>query len=68
LAFGQRYYGLMWWRLGEDERADFFAVGDHGQYVYVSPSNDIVIVRMGVEYGVSSSTWVGAFSAAADGL
>jgi CubicO group peptidase (beta-lactamase class C family) len=68
VAFGERYYALMWWRLGEDEDADFFAVGDHGQYIYVSPSNDIVIVRTGVEYGVSSSTWVGAFSAAADGL
>jgi CubicO group peptidase (beta-lactamase class C family) len=68
LALGDRYYALMWWRLGEDENADFFAVGDHGQYIYVSPSNDIVIVRTGVEYGVASSTWVGAFSAAADGL
>jgi CubicO group peptidase (beta-lactamase class C family) len=67
-AFGDRYYALMWWRLGEDENADFFAVGDHGQYIYVSPSNDIVIVRTGVEYGVSSSTWVGAFSTGADGL
>ncbi len=63
-----RTYGLMWWGV---ERAsgppDFYAAGDHGQYIYVSPQNCVVIVRTGVEYGTSSSHWVGAFTRAADG-
>jgi CubicO group peptidase (beta-lactamase class C family) len=64
-----RSYGLMWWGV---ERAsgppDFYAAGDHGQYIYVSPQNRAVIVRTGVEFGASWSHWVGAFTRAADGL
>ena len=64
-----RFYGLMWWGV---ERAsgppDFYAAGDHGQYVYVSPSAGVVIVRNGVEYGASSYRWVDAFMRTADQL
>jgi CubicO group peptidase (beta-lactamase class C family) len=67
-AFGDRYYALMWWGLVGSETPDFFALGDHGQYVFVSPSNAVVIVRTGVEYGVASSAWIDAFAAAADDL
>jgi CubicO group peptidase (beta-lactamase class C family) len=64
-----RYYGLMWWGVNQQRaRPDFYAAGDHGQYVYVSPANDTVIVRTGVEYGVPSSRWIEAFGRAADGL
>jgi CubicO group peptidase (beta-lactamase class C family) len=31
--------------------ADFFAVGLHGQYIYVAPEQDTVIVRLGKDYG-----------------
>jgi CubicO group peptidase (beta-lactamase class C family) len=61
-AFGDRYYALMWWGLQGGEPPDFFAVGDHGEYIYVSPSNDVLIVRTGVEYGVPSSTWIRALA------
>jgi CubicO group peptidase (beta-lactamase class C family) len=58
-----RFYALMWWGV---QRAsgppDFYAAGDHGQYIYVSPQDQVVIVRTGVEYGVSSSRWVDAFT------
>jgi CubicO group peptidase (beta-lactamase class C family) len=64
-AFGPRYYALMWWGLEGEDPADFFALGDHGQFVHVSPSNDVVIVRTGEQFGVSSSRWINAFTEAA---
>jgi CubicO group peptidase (beta-lactamase class C family) len=68
-AYPGRYYALMWWGV---ERAggppDFYAAGDHGQYVYVSPANGVIIVRTGVEYGVSPSKWIDAFATIADRL
>lgn len=64
-----RYYGLMWWGVNQDRpRPDFFALGDHGQFIYVSPANNVVIVRTGVESGIASSRWIEAFASAADGL
>ena len=64
-----RYYALMWW--GNDNASgppDFYAAGDHGQYIYVSPQHDVIVVRTGVEYGVSSSRWVDAFGRIAASL
>jgi CubicO group peptidase (beta-lactamase class C family) len=64
-----RVYGLMWWGVERPSGPpDFYAAGDHGQYVYVSPQAGVVIARNGVEYGVPSSRWVDAFTRAADGL
>jgi CubicO group peptidase (beta-lactamase class C family) len=64
-----RYYGFMWWGVDQERlRPDFFAAGDHGQYIYVSPANDVVIVRTGVEYGAPSARWIDAFGRAADEL
>jgi CubicO group peptidase (beta-lactamase class C family) len=64
-----RFYALMWWGI---QRAsgppDFYAAGDHGQYIYVSPQERVVIVRTGVEYGASSFRWVDAFTRTAAGL
>lgn len=55
------YYGYMWW--GEKcnpESQDFLATGDLGQFVYVSPARDLIIVRNGEKFGVESSgeEWV----------
>ena len=30
---------------------DFFAYGKYGQFLYISPENDIIIVRNGIESG-----------------
>jgi CubicO group peptidase (beta-lactamase class C family) len=66
---GGRYYALMWWGVEREAGPpDFYAAGDHGQYMYVSPRNRVVIVRTGVEYGVPSSSWIGAFTKVASGL
>jgi CubicO group peptidase (beta-lactamase class C family) len=68
-VYGGRTYGLMWWGVARPSGPpDFYAAGDHGQYIYVSPQHRVVIVRTGVEYGVSSSRWVGAFTRIAEGL
>jgi CubicO group peptidase (beta-lactamase class C family) len=61
------YYGYLWW--GENcnpNGQDFLAVGNHGQFIYVSPAKDLIIVRNGAEYGVESSgeewvVWAEAF-------
>ncbi|HVZ46799.1 MAG TPA: serine hydrolase [Ramlibacter sp.] len=42
------YYSRMWWgyrRPGAE--ADYFALGKHGQVIYVSPSKHLVLVRHG---------------------
>ena len=68
-GYAGRTYGLMWWGVERPSGPpDFYAAGDHGQYVYVSPRDRVVIVRTGVEYGVSSSRWVDGFTRASDGL
>jgi CubicO group peptidase (beta-lactamase class C family) len=64
-----RFYALMWWGVErEGGPPDFYAAGDHGQYVFVSPQNRVVIVRTGVEYGVPSASWIGGFTKAASRL
>jgi CubicO group peptidase (beta-lactamase class C family) len=43
-------YGYMWWI---DTRAPgrFFAMGNLGQYIYVAPDREAVLVRFGTRYG-----------------
>ncbi len=55
------YYGYMWW--GEKcnpDRQDFLAIGNFGQFIYVAPAKNLIIVRNGEEYGVKSKgeEWV----------
>lgn len=64
-----RFYGLMWWGWERDDGSiDYSAIGDHGQFVFVSPTNDIVIVRNGTDAGLSYERWGEAFIAVADQL
>jgi CubicO group peptidase (beta-lactamase class C family) len=64
-----RYYALMWWGVPRDGAPpDYYAAGDHGQYIYVSPANDLIIVRTGNAYGITSREWVNGFARAADDL
>jgi CubicO group peptidase (beta-lactamase class C family) len=61
------YYGHMWW--GENcnpDSQDFLAMGNLGQFVYVSPAKNLIIVRNGERYGVESKgeewmVWVDIF-------
>src|SRR5690606_33691641 len=40
-------YGLHWW-LGDGDAGDFMAAGMGGQYIYVSPEHQVVIVKSSV--------------------
>lgn len=45
-------YKYMWYSM-ENEKGgyDYFAAGKYGQFLYISPKNNIVIVRNGIEAG-----------------
>jgi CubicO group peptidase (beta-lactamase class C family) len=66
---GSGYYYFMWYgRLRDGQPSDFAAEGDHGQFIYISPANNVIIVRNGTSYGQSSKQWIDAFYAVAEGL
>ena len=41
----------------------YIALGDHGQYIYISPEKDLIIVRFGDHYGSQdkSNLWIRIF-------
>lgn len=64
-AAGWRNYGYHWW-LASEEAGDYFALGKDGQFLYVNPSSDTIIVRLGWSLGtVPPNRWVGLFQAIA---
>jgi len=59
---GQAYYKYMWWGMTRAEDAyDFTAYGNKGQFIYVSPQKNLVIVRNGTEYGIPTEEWLTLF-------
>ena len=65
-ADGQGYYKYLWWGIQRDaENYDFMALGNHGQFIYVSPQSELVIVRFGESYGEfgGADGWVKMFYA-----
>lgn len=59
---GQGYYKYMWWGMvHEDGSYDFTAEGDKGQFIYVSPQKNMVIIRNGTDYGIPSEEWLELF-------
>jgi CubicO group peptidase (beta-lactamase class C family) len=61
---GYRYF---WW-LDMDHPGRFYAMGKYGQYIYVAPDADTVVVRFGRDSGVDNVTWLAAFRDIADQL
>ena len=61
-ALPDQYYKYFWWGMrrggGKD---DFFARGNHGQFIYAAPSKNLLIVRNGERYGVPVENWIGMF-------
>lgn len=51
------HYGYFWWayQCTPDTR-DFSAIGDHGQYIYLSPEKKLIVIRNGEEYGIEGDT------------
>lgn len=42
------YYKYMWWGIGrENGSSDYYAMGNYGQMIYISPSKNLIIVRFG---------------------
>lgn len=63
------YYKHFWWGLQRDDGGyDFSARGNHGQFVFVSPKNGVVIARNGRDYGVPPPVWIRLFAGLADRL
>ncbi|MBI5934837.1 MAG: serine hydrolase [Chloroflexi bacterium] len=63
-ANGQGYYKYMWWGIQRDEQNhDFMALGNHGQFIYISPQKNLIILRFGESYGeiTGADGWVDAF-------
>jgi CubicO group peptidase (beta-lactamase class C family) len=64
---GGHYFGYFLWGDRRDGgESDFHTVGNKGQYVYVSPQKHVIIVRTGIQYGLSSGSWVRLFRQFAD--
>jgi hypothetical protein len=52
----------MWYSLvREGDSYDFAAEGNKGQFVYVSPHKNLVMIRNGIEYGIPSEEWFRLF-------
>lgn len=66
---GRGYYAYMWYgKLRDDQPADIAAEGDRGQIIYVSPANNVVIVRNGYDFGIPLHEWTDAFYRVAEEL
>jgi CubicO group peptidase (beta-lactamase class C family) len=61
---GYRYF---WW-IDADSPGRFYALGKYGQYIYVAPDADVVLVRFGRDWGVGNLTWLATFRDVADQL
>jgi CubicO group peptidase (beta-lactamase class C family) len=61
---GYRYF---WW-MDVQRPGRFYAMGKYGQYIYVAPDADAVIVRLGSSWGVENPTWLATFRDITDQL
>jgi CubicO group peptidase (beta-lactamase class C family) len=60
-------YGYFWW-IDVERPGRFYAMGKYGQYIYVAPDVETVVVRFGRDWGVGTSTWLATFRDIADQL
>ena len=61
---GYRYF---WW-LDVERPGRFYALGKYGQYIYVAPDADAVVVRFGRDWGVDNVAWLAILRDVADQL
>jgi CubicO group peptidase (beta-lactamase class C family) len=48
----KEYYKYFWWGYSSsDKDYDFFAMGNLGQFIYISPHKDLIIIRFGKKWG-----------------
>jgi CubicO group peptidase (beta-lactamase class C family) len=60
-------YGYFWW-IDMERPGRFYAMGKYGQYIYVAPDADAVVVRLGRDWGVDNTTWLATFRDITDQL
>jgi CubicO group peptidase (beta-lactamase class C family) len=53
-------YGYFWW-IDVEHPGRFYAMGKYGQYIYVAPDADAVVVRLGSSSGVDNAAWLATF-------
>jgi CubicO group peptidase (beta-lactamase class C family) len=61
------FYQYLWW-VDVKRPGRFYALGNLGQYVYVAPDADAVIVRFGRDWGVDNQAWLATFRDVTDRL
>jgi CubicO group peptidase (beta-lactamase class C family) len=61
------FYQYFWW-VDTERPGRYYALGDYGQYIYVAPDVDAVVVRLGRDWGVDNRTWVATLRDIADRL
>lgn len=60
-SIGWWNYGYQWW-LASQEAGDYFALGKDGQFLYINPGKDLIILRLGWSNGdLPSSEWISLF-------
>jgi CubicO group peptidase (beta-lactamase class C family) len=65
--YGTISHERYWWRIARpDGGSAFSALGNHGQFVFVAPAEQLVIVRTGERYGVTAFEWFEVFTRVAD--
>jgi CubicO group peptidase (beta-lactamase class C family) len=60
-----RGYRYFWW-MDVERPGRFYAFGKYGQYIYVAPDADAVVIRFGSDWGVGNVTWLATFRDVAD--
>jgi CubicO group peptidase (beta-lactamase class C family) len=60
-------YGYFWW-VDAERPGNFYAFGNYGQYIYVAPDAEAVIVRAGSDWGVDNEIWLTVFRDLTDQL
>ena len=60
---GNGFYKYFWWGIQRDNGYDYLAEGNLGQFIYISPSKNLIIVRFGEKYGSldGSYPWINSF-------
>jgi CubicO group peptidase (beta-lactamase class C family) len=61
------HFQYYWW-LDTMRPGRFYALGNLGQYIYVAPDADTVIVRNGRDWGIENDRWLDLFREVADRL
>jgi CubicO group peptidase (beta-lactamase class C family) len=46
-----------WWWVDTERDGRYYAAGNKGQYIYVAPDKDVVVVRMGRDFGSVGDAW-----------